>query len=348
LRKEAGLCPQIIGSSVSNVADLTENHDSESVKVEMKETQRPSQKSLPPPTRDGVGPSSVVLPEGAWRTIAEFLVERFSTISAEVWDARLRAGDVTDARGVAVDARRRYEPQLRVYYYRALEAEARIPFEETVLFQDEYLVVADKPHFLPVIPSGRYLQETLLVRLKRRLGLNGLAPIHRIDRETAGVVVFTVQPETRKAYQDLFLQSAVRKSYEAIAPWRLDLKLPLTYRCRLGENPERFMQVRLEEGEPNSETRIELIEVRGEWARYGLSPVTGRKHQLRAHCAALGIPIQHDQIYPTHRPENSDDYTKPLQLLAKSVAFPDPITGEARSFSSLKNLRLDDGPIIAG
>ena len=265
-------------------------------------------------------------------------MERFPGISADIWQARLRAGDVIDVRGAPVDAERSYEPQLRIYYYRALDAEPRIPFEETVLFQDEYLVVADKPHFLPVIPSGRYVQETLLVRLKRRLGIDTLAPIHRIDRETAGLVVFTVQPETRKAYQDLFLQSAVHKHYEAIAPWRPELTLPLTYRSRLVENPDRFMQVRVEEGEPNSETLIELVEVHGEWARYRLSPVTGRKHQLRAHCAALGMPIRHDQIYPKHLPENSDDYAKPLQLLAKAIAFRDPITGVERSFTSRQAL----------
>jgi tRNA pseudouridine32 synthase/23S rRNA pseudouridine746 synthase len=310
--------------------------------VFVEKSKRQSQPNRPtPPTRNGVGPSSVVLPEGAWPTIADFLKQRFPAISAEVWNARILAGDVIDAQGLAVDERRRYEPQARIYYYRALEAEVRIPFEETVLFQDEYLVVADKPHFLPVIPSGRYVQETLLVRLKRRLGIDTLAPIHRIDRETAGVVVFTVQPDTRKAYQDLFLQHSIQKYYEAIAPWRPELKLPLTYRCRLGENPERFMQVRVEEGEPNSETRIELIEARGEWARYGLSPVTGKKHQLRAHCAALGMPIRHDQIYPTHLPENSDDYTKPLQLLAKAIAFRDPVTGAARSFTSARNLSLE-------
>jgi len=269
------------------------------------------------------------------------LVRRFPGITPEVWQARMEASEVVDEHGVLVTPERLYQPHLRLYYYRALGIEPRIPFEETVLFQDDFLVVADKPHFLPVIPSGRYVQETLLVRLKRRLGIDTLSPIHRIDRETAGLVIFTIQPATRGTYQDLFLDKAIEKHYEAIAPWRPELALPLTYRSHLEENPERFMQVREAEGEPNSETRITLLEVADKSARYGLSPITGRKHQLRAHCAALGIPILHDQIYPMHLAENTDDYTKPLQLLAKSIAFRDPISGEQRSFSSTRKLLLN-------
>lgn len=289
-------------------------------------------------TRDGVSPSSVVLPIGPWTTLREFLIQRFPGVPEATWVARFEKGEVLDDSGVAVPANLPYAAGQRIHYYRSIEAELRIPFDEVVLFQDELLVVADKPHFLPVIPSGRYLQETLLVRLKRRLGLDSLSPIHRIDRETAGLVVFTVQPATRGRYQNLFLEKSIRKNYEAIAPWRPELGLPLNHRSRLEENPERFMQMREVAGEPNAETRIELLETHGKWARYGLNPITGRKHQLRAHCAALGIPIRNDQIYPVHWPENSDDFGQPLQLLAKNIAFADPISGEARSFASARVL----------
>ncbi|MEO7599436.1 MAG: pseudouridine synthase [Opitutus sp.] len=302
------------------------------------EQRSPDKRETPPVTRNGVSPSWIVLPAGPWETIANFLVQRFPGISSVVWQARIEAGEVVDAAGVAIDSRRRYEPGLKIFYYRAIEAEPRIPFEETILFQDDALVVADKPHFLPVIPSGRYLQETLLVRLKRRLNIDTLTPIHRIDRETAGLVVFTVQPKTRSAYQNLFLARAIQKTYIATAPWRTDLAFPRTHRSRLMENPDRFMQVREVPGEPNSETQIEVIEQRGVWATYRVNLMTGKKHQIRAHFAALGIPIRHDRIYPNHLPENTDDFSNPLQLLAQSIVFRDPLTGEERAFTSRRTL----------
>ena len=287
----------------------------------------------PLPTRDGVGPSCVALPEGAWPTIAAFLVQRFPLIPADVWTARIANGEVVDEHGLSVTAQRPHQARLRVFYYRAIDAEPRIPFTETVLFQDELLVAVDKPHFLPITPGGRHLQETLLVRLKRSLGIDTLAPIHRLDRETAGVVVFSVQPATRGAYAQLFAQRQVSKHYEAIAPWRADLELPLTHRSRLVED-EHFMRMREVPGAPNSETRIELLEVLGERARYSLSPVTGRKHQLRVHCAALGIPILNDLMYPRLSAQGSDDFTRPLRLIARAIAFHDPITDRPRLFSS--------------
>ncbi|MDB5800340.1 MAG: pseudouridine synthase [Rhodocyclales bacterium] len=298
------------------------------------------QRAAPLSTRNGVSPTCIVLPPGPWSRIADFIAERLPAVSPAEWAKRMLAGDVLDESGIAVTAERHYEVGLRIFYYRALEHEPPIPFEETVLFQDEYLVVADKPHFLPVIPSGRYVQETLLVRLKRKLGIDSLAPIHRIDRETAGLVLFSIQPSTRGRYQDLFRQRSVRKHYEAIAPWRPELKLPLVYRSRIEEDAMRFMQMREVDGEPNAETHIDVLEVRGDLARYALSPVTGRKHQLRAHCTALGIPILNDLIYPVLCAENSDDHTRPLQLLAKSIAFTDPISGELRNFQSARTLNF--------
>ena len=289
------------------------------------------------PTKNGVGPSCVGLPAGNWRSITDFLVERFPAITREVWLERMAHQLVMDEFGGLVTPERPYPGPMRIYYYRAVDVEARIPFEEAVLYQDDHLVVADKPHFLPVTPSGHYLQETLLVRLKKRLGIDTLIPIHRIDRETAGLVLFSTQPDERNAYQAMFRDHAVTKHYEAIAPWRQDLTWPITRKSRIVED-EPFFRQREVPGQPNSETHMDVIEKSGGLARYALSPVTGKKHQLRVHMNALGLPILNDRMYPPVAETPDDDYRLPLQLLAKSIAFTDPVTGQARHFQSQRTL----------
>lgn len=269
----------------------------------------------------------------------DFLEQRFPAIERSQWLARMAAGDVVDSSGRVITADTRYRPHSKLFYYRFVADEQRIPFEETVLFQDELIVVADKPHFLPVTPAGRYVQETLLVRLKRTLGIDTLAPMHRIDRDTAGLVLFTVQPHTRDAYQKLFRERRVEKSYEAIALWRAHLSLPLIYRSRLLES-DAFMQMQAVDGDANAVTAIELIEIDDQLARYKLRPLTGQKHQLRAHMAALGVPIVNDRIYPVLQPDTGtdQDWNLPLKLLAKAISFTDPVTGVVRSFDSRRTL----------
>ena len=289
------------------------------------------------PTRNGVGPSCVGLPAGAWQTITDFLVERFPAINRNVWLQRMAENLVVDEFGVLVTAERPYPSHMRIYYYRAVEEEQRIPFDEVILYQDEHLIVADKPHFLPVTPSGHFLQETLLVRLKNRLGIDTLIPIHRIDRETAGLVLFSVQPAERNAYQALFRHRTVTKHYEAMAPWRDDLTFPLTRKSRIVEGVPFFRQREIA-GETNSETHIDVLATNGSLARYALSPVTGKKHQLRVHMNALGLPILNDRMYPPVAVTPDDDYALPLQLLAKSIAFDDPVTGQKRYFQSQRVL----------
>ena len=291
-----------------------------------------------PSTRDGVGASCVVAPAGHWRTTLEFLTEKFSAISRDEWIDRLRRGEVTDESGGRIAHETPFFPHRKIYYYRKLVDEPSIPFEESVLFQDEFIVVADKPHFLPVVPAGRFVQETLLVRLKRKLGIDTLAPAHRIDRETSGLVLFTIQPETRGVYHRLFRDRLIEKRYEAIAAFDPDNLFPVTRRSRLKEGPA-FMQMQEIPGTPNAETHIDIIESVGKFARYSIRPVTGQKHQLRVHMCALGIPIVNDRIYPTlHQPAACEDYQKPLQLLAKEIAFVDPMTGQSRRFSSHQRL----------
>ena len=289
---------------------------------------------------DGVSASCVGLPAGPWTRLLDFLAQRMPGVPREVWFERMAQGRVFNEAGATLAPAAPFEPHTRVYYYRELSNEPRIPFEETVLYQDEHLVVADKPHFLPVTPAGRYLQETLLVRLKRQLGLEYLAPIHRIDRETAGLVLFAVQPSERGIYHALFSQRNVSKQYEAIAPWREDLALPQVRASRI-EPDAQFFRQREVPGEPNSETQIELLEVRGALARYRLTPLSGKTHQLRVHMNVLGVPILGDLLYPevVHGPDHvEENFALPLQLLARTLAFVDPVSGESRRFESQRRL----------
>lgn len=290
--------------------------------------------------REGVSASCVALPHGPWPRLIDFLVERLPAVSAAQWAQRMQAGRVLDEDGATLPPDTRFAPGTRVYYYRELEAEPAIPFEEDILYQDAHLLVADKPHFLPVTPTGRYVQQTLLVRLKRRTGIETLSPIHRIDRETAGLVVFSVRPEDRNAYQALFREQTVEKDYEAIAPLRADLPLPAVHRSRI-EDDERFFRQREVPGTPNSETALELAEARGAWGLYHLHPSSGRTHQLRVHMNALGRPIAGDLFYPevVHGPGTvTEDWSQPLRLLARAIRFTDPVTGEARRFESRREL----------
>ncbi|MBP6018538.1 MAG: pseudouridine synthase [Burkholderiaceae bacterium] len=288
--------------------------------------------------RDGVTPSRVWLPQGVWATLADFLLERFVHLSPDILLARLARGDIVDEHGVAQRGDSPYLPLRWLWYYRQVPTEAAIPFDLPVLFRDRYLVAVDKPHFLASIPGGRYLQETALIRLRRALNMPDLSPIHRLDRDTAGVMLFCADPASRGAYQTLFQSRAVHKEYEAIAPLASQVVLPQVYRSRLQQRAGHFT-VQEVPGEHNSETGIDLIAA-DVWGHYRLQPVTGRKHQLRAHMAALGIPIRHDMFYPELcQRSDVDDFKRPLQLLARAIAFTDPVSGVARRFESLRTLQ---------
>lgn len=300
-----------------------------------------------PPLRDGVAASRVGVGDGRFPTLLAFLSARFPAV--DDWPERLARGDVLAADGRALGADSPCVAGSLLWYWRDPPPEPPVPFDIEVLHRDERLVVVDKPHFLPVIPSGRHLRETVLVRLRRQLGVATLAPMHRLDRETAGVLVFTLRPQDRAAYHALLRERAVHKVYEAIAPWRGDLALPLVARHRL-EKPAAagFMQVQVVPGEANSQARVELVERLGELALYRLTPHTGRTHQLRVQMNALGIPIVGDRIYPTLWPEPAadapPDWSQPLQLLAREIAFEDPVTGEPRRFTSRRRLGLTADP----
>jgi tRNA pseudouridine32 synthase/23S rRNA pseudouridine746 synthase len=243
--------------------------------------------------------------------------------------AKVVAGEVFTAEGVAVDAATVLAEGKHVFLYRDLPHEVDVPFDLPVLYRDDDIVVVDKPHFLATMPRGSHVAQTALVRLRRELDLPELSPAHRLDRLTAGVLLFTVRREVRGAYQTMFARGEVAKTYLAVSSAQPGLVEPQVVSNRVIKQ-RGVLQARIEPGEPNAETHIEPLG----GGRYWLTPRTGRTHQLRLHMAHLGVPIDNDPLYPEVLPVQPMDFTAPLRLIAQRLEFDDPLTGEHRRFVS--------------
>lgn len=284
--------------------------------------------------------SKITLPDlpRPYPSVLEFLRERFPRVPGELWDRRLAEGKLLDEDGRPIPRDFSYQPQRTIYYFREVVEERVIPFAEEIIHQDEHLLVCCKPHFLPMTPTGRFVEQCLLSRLKRRTGLAHLAPLHRLDRDTAGVVMFSTNRATTGLYSRLFFHGKVRKRYHAVAPSPTqDEESSWLVRNRI-EPGEPWFRMRVVPGEPNAVSRIEVAERLGDLALFRLSPLTGKTHQLRLHMSGLGFPILNDRLYPELEPEQEDDFERPLQLLAHSLSFRDPVSGREREFASTRQL----------
>lgn len=289
-----------------------------------------------------IAASRLQLPPGDWGCLLDGLCARFPRIDRAQWESRFARGRVQDAQGRALAPGRPWQVGLEILYFREVADEPVIPFVETILYQDADLLVADKPHFLPVTPAGGHVRETLLARLVARTGNADLVPLHRLDRLTAGLVLFSTRPATRDAYQRLFRERRIDKTYQALAPALPAVTFPLECRSRLVPG-EPFFRMLETPGEPNARTRIEVLQSDGAIWRYRLQPETGRKHQLRVHMAALGAPIVGDDLYPQVCRVGPDELEAPLQLLAQGLAFVDPLSGQPRQFTSERQLEPNPG-----
>ncbi|MBV9515649.1 MAG: pseudouridine synthase [Mycobacteriaceae bacterium] len=283
-------------------------------------------RSAPLPVRDGLGPARLRLRGGS--VFEEFLT-RFGPAGA----SKVVAGEVVDGDGTVVGVHRVMPVGAFVYFHRELRSEVSVPFGSQILHQDEDIVVVDKPHFLATMPRGRHVAETALVRLRRELDLPELSPAHRLDRLTAGVLMFTARRAVRGRYQSLFSRGLVRKTYLARASGQPFTKLPCLVRSRIIKE-RGVLQASTVPGEPNASTLVEALG----GGLYRLSPHTGRTHQLRVHMASLGIPISGDPLYPDVIDVAADDFSTPLRLLAHTLEFDDPISGVRRRFVSRRSL----------
>ena len=289
-------------------------------------------------------PSQVFLPdtEKGPSTLLDFLERRFPQTDRSFWASRMKLGLVLDEAKKPILEDEPCTPGKRLYYFREVEKEIVVPFTEEVLHHDDHLLVVEKPHFLPVTPSGAYVNHCLLNRLKTSTGNMQLTPIHRIDRETAGIVVFSVNPESRGLYQGLFMEGAVRKTYEAVT----HCPAPPPGSTILVENRivkgDPFFRMKTEPGPPNARSHIRCLKHGEGRALFLIEPETGKKHQIRLHLAGLGFGIVNDKVYPVLYPDGPPDFKNPLQLLARAISFKDPVSGKSREFRSSLRLEMKD------
>jgi tRNA pseudouridine32 synthase / 23S rRNA pseudouridine746 synthase len=285
-------------------------------------------------------PATVTMPkiEKPYPSILGFLCQRFPKIERSCWEVRIAEGKVLGEDGRPITGASEYAPQSRIFYFREVANEPVIPFSEKVLFHNDEILVSCKPHFLPVTPGGPYVDECLLNRLRRSTGNDDLVPLHRIDRETAGIVLFSANRKTRALYNELFTSGNIEKTYHALsaasgdpgqAAWLVENRIV---------KGEPWFRMKTAPGPANARSRINLVQVKEGVARFHLSPVTGKTHQLRVHMSGLGFGILNDRYYPSLQPERADDFARPLQLVAKEVKFTDPVTGKRMEFQSEREL----------
>lgn len=285
-------------------------------------------------------PSIVTMPETEkpYPSILAFLCRRFPAIPAETWEIRMSEGKVLYEKGGRITLDSAYVPLNRLFYFREVCIEPVIPFAEKILYIDDEILVACKPHFLPVTPGGRYVDECLLNRLRVSTGIGDLAPLHRIDRETAGLVLFSVNKRSRGHYGTLFMNGRVEKTYQAIsacrptqeaASWKVENRI---------ERGEPWFRMKTVPGGANARSAIRLVDVKSERARFSLQPLTGKTHQLRIHMSGLGFGILNDRYYPDLQAESEDNFNTPLQLVAQMLRFKDPLNGSNREFISERTL----------
>ena len=284
--------------------------------------------------------SRIYLPklESPPTTILGHLALLFPQVSGAAWRDRAARGLVTTGDGVKIREDSPYAHGLTVFYMKEVQSEPE-PLEiERILFQDDEILAADKPHGMTVTPAGDHVARSMLYRLQERTRLDSLVPLHRIDRDTAGLVLFGIKAGSRARYHELFAKKEIQREYFAVAHvadvpdqkhWRVE--------NRLGAGTPWFRRQILNDGPINASTEIELLEARDGIGLFRLKPVTGKKHQLRVHMASIGFPILGDALYPEMRNQEPSD--PPMQLLACRLTFIDPLTGIQREFKSERRLQ---------
>lgn len=317
---------------------------------------RKKSKQPPPlPPRDGLGASRARVPDGVSTSAFAFL----SRIIAEQRhrhpednDAAVRrrfaAGEVVLRDRTPLRPDSELSAGTDIFFYRRPAPETPVPYEIATVYEDENILIVDKPPFLATMPRAAHITETVTVRLRRATGNEELTPAHRLDRMTSGLLLLTKRREIRGAYQEMFARREVYRRYEAVAAYDPSLQ-PGQWAHHIVKRHGELASTILADEPPNSFTNFlgasplsaaenqdlrQRYGLEGDFARYALEPITGRTHQLRVQMLDNRVPILGDPVYPTPQPFGKEDFTAPMLLRCETIRFTDPITNTPHTHHS--------------
>lgn len=281
--------------------------------------------------------SFVVPPEEAGERLDRALAARFPQLSRAQLQRLIRSGAIT-VNNTVVRPAYRLTPGDRITVTFPDEPTVRpesLPLD--IVYEDEDLLVVNKPAGMVVHPAARLVSGTLVNALLAYCpqvadvgGPDRAGIVHRLDRETSGLIVVAKNPETHAALQRQFKRRLVRKTYVALVEGQVSPREGII-EVPIGRDPKDRTRMAVSRTGRPAITQYRVVEVFPQYTLLEVRPHTGRTHQIRVHLAWLGYPVVGDRVYGQRRQTLLPDRHF---LHARELAFTHPVTGEKLAFSA--------------
>ena len=278
-----------------------------------------------------------VPPEEAGERLDRVLADRFPDLSRAQLQRLIRSGAITVNDTVVRPACRLAPGDLITVTFPEEPTVRPEPFPLDIVYEDEHLLVVNKPAGMVVHPAARMVSGTLVNALLAHCpqvadvgGPDRAGIVHRLDRETSGLIVVAKNPEAHAALQRQFKRRLVRKTYVALVEGQVQPREGII-EVPIGRDPKDRTRMAVSRTGRPAVTQYRVVEVFPQYTLLEVRPHTGRTHQIRVHLAWLGYPVVGDRVYGRRRQTLMPDRHF---LHARDLAFTHPVTGEKLALSA--------------